>query len=626
MSALGIAFKAAVALWPLWLWLLARSLLGNLTTGTEWFRAAQTAGPLALLGAALFIHSRGGANRTLWMAVLGAVISGLVGFNWEYRRWQPDLGQPGYTAWFILLHLDWPLILTSSICIASPLLPFAQTASWPVRGGPRVKRAKSDAHGSARWMTIPEAKRLFKEGELVVGEAYEPSKDFKQAGKAPLLRFDGRGHLLTVAGSGSGKTTSIAIPNVLAWKQGLVVHDPKGELAALCGEARRQFGRTVVALSSDSPQSGSVNVIDWLDISHPGVIEDAKAVVSWLGDEKRSQGDNAFFYTVAGNLILTLLLDIIFDAKRPPQMKTLKAVRDRITMQDLEALLGDIAERPQGYAFDVVQQLASELIAATASEKTWASIRSTASEMTAWLSIPTLSQLVCGGPDGPTVSTQTFMEGNTDIFVCIPLKTLESTPAVARLILGALLNALYEEFRRSRKAAKRTLFLIDEMPRLGKFSALETARDAGRGLGVTLWAIVQDLGQLEKHYGKEGLRSWLESSQVKSFFGVGDVETAKMLSEALGKMTAEITTTGTNTGSGSHATDPLGSSNAGRSRNQAMVARELLAPDEILRLKADANGVPDEQILFLRNQPPLRCGLAKFYRRAEFADLIRPQA
>jgi len=622
----GVAFKTLVALWPLWLWLLVRGLFGSLSEGSDFYRAAQTAGPLLLFGIAFFAQTRGGSERTLWLAILGAVISGLIGLSWEYELWKPYLGQPGYTPLFISLHVDWPLILVSLLALASPLAPVVQTAGWwPAGRGPRVKRARSEAHGSARWMTIREAQQAFQEGDLVVGEAYEPSKAPNLGGKAPLLRFDGRGHLLTVAGSGSGKTTSMAIPNVLSWKKGLVVHDPKGELAQQCGDARRQLGRKVVVLSSDAPESGSINVIDWLDVSHPGVIEDAKAVVSWLGDEKRAQGDNAFFYTLAGNLILTLLLDILFDPNRPPHLKTLKAVRERITMKDLVPLLEDIADRPSGYAFDVVQQMASELVAATASEKTWASIRSTASEMTSWLSIPTLGQLVCGSATGPTISTREFMEGQTDIFVCVPLKTLESTPAVARLIIGALLNALYEEFRRTRQAANRTLFLIDEMPRLGRFSILETARDAGRGLGVTLWAIVQDLGQLEKHYGKEGLRGWLESSQVKNFFGVGDVETAKMLSEALGKMTAEISTTSTNTGTGAHATDPLGSSNSGKSRNQAMVARELLTPDEILRLAVDRNGVPDEQILFLRNQPPLRCGLPKFYRRAEFASLVRQE-
>jgi type IV secretion system protein VirD4 len=617
-------FKLLLALWPLWLWLLIRYALGQLSLGSELFRSAQTAGPLILFVAAFFAHSKGSSSeRTLWLAAFGAVISGAIGFRWEYLLWEPYFGRPGYTPAFILVHLDWPLVLTSSLATLSPLLPVGWGAGWfRARSGPRLKRARSDEHGSARWMTTAEATAIFRDGELVIGEAYDSAGNSAQAGKAPLLRFDGRGHLLTVAGSGSGKTTSIAIPNVLSWKQGMVIHDPKMELARLCGPARRTLGRKVVVLTSEQVDGDSLNVIDWLDTASPGVIEDARAVVTWLGDERQTQGDNALFYTLAGNLILTLLLDVIFDPKRPDQFKTLRAVRNRITAEDLIPLLRDISRRPAGYGFDVVQQMASELLASTTSDKTWASIRATASELTAWLSTPTLSRLVCGGKDGPTVTTGAFAAGHTDIFVCVPLKTLESTPAVARLIIGALLHRLYDEFRRSSSSARRTLFLIDEMPRLGRFSMLETARDAGRGLGVTLWAIVQDLGQLEKHYGKEGVRGWLESSQVKSFFGIGDVETAKMLSEALGKATVETTTTSTSSGAGGQVTEALGSAQSGKSRNQSLVGRELLTPDEIMRLAVDEQGVPDEQVVFMRNRPPLRCGLAKYYRRQEWANVV----
>ena len=38
----------------------------------------------------------------------------------------------------------------------------------------------------------------------------------------------------------------------------------------------------------------------------------------------------------------------------------------------------------------------------------------------------------------------------------------------------------------------------------------------------------------------------------------------------------------------------------------------------------DARGLPYEQIVLLRSHPPLRCGLAKYYRRPEFRD--RPYA
>ena len=40
-----------------------------------------------------------------------------------------------------------------------------------------------------------------------------------------------------------------------------------------------------------------------------------------------------------------------------------------------------------------------------------------------------------------------------------------------------------------------------------------------------------------------------------------------------------------------------------------------------MTLALDEDGVPDEQILFVRGRKPLRCGLAKYHRRPELAVL-----
>jgi type IV secretion system protein VirD4 len=240
--------------------------------------------------------------------------------------------------------------------------------------------------------------------------------------------------------------------------------------------------------------------------------------------------------------------------------------------------------------------------------------------MTAWLDTPSLARLVCGSDSGPAFSLHDFVAGRVDVFINVPLKTLDSTPQAARLIIGALLNAKYEQGVNN--SDERTLFLIDEMPRLRKMDILETARDAGRGYGVTLWAIVQDLGQLEKYYGETGRRSWLENCQIKTFFGISDIKTASLLAEMLGKSTIEVTTTGHSTGSSHGFLEIFGQSNASTNSSTNLTDRDLMTADEIMRMTVDSAGVPDEQLLFLRGTAPLKCGLAKWYRRPEWASLV----
>uniref|UniRef100_UPI00260FC01F type IV secretory system conjugative DNA transfer family protein n=1 Tax=uncultured Jannaschia sp. TaxID=293347 RepID=UPI00260FC01F len=78
---------------------------------------------------------------------------------------------------------------------------------------------------------------------------------------------------------------------------------------------------------------------------------------------------------------------------------------------------------------------------------------------------------------GDAFRTRELCEGNLTVFVQIPLKVLQATPGLGRIVVGALLNAAYEA---DGDVRGRILFLLDEVARLGPMSVLEVARDAGR--------------------------------------------------------------------------------------------------------------------------------------------------
>lgn len=619
--------KAVIGLWPLWLWVLSRQIAGNLAQGGPYYRTALAAAPLLLYGLGHMALARNNGQRPslVLLLALGSVVAGILGFAAEYERWQPYLGQAGYTWGFILRHLDYPLSLVSLTAILAPVLA-CLSLEWKnilVKRPKNFRISQETTHGSARWLPMPEAQKKLSEGGLVVGEAHIPSERPGFGGRAPLLCFDGRGHLLTISGSGGGKTISVAVPNCLTWQGPLVAHDPKGELARMCARTRRELpaGRQVAILNPGDPETASFNVLGWLDPQNDLVIENARAVASWLGPGEEPKGENAYFYKDAAKLLQTLILHVVSSPGLPSEMRTLLEVRKLITSPHLPLFLRQIHESGDDFCFGVPAQLAGEFVGLiNLAPKQWAGIIGHASEMTVWLNTPSLARLVCGAGSGPKFNPQDFVSGELDIFICVPLKTLDSTPEVARLILGALLNTKYEQG--AKNSDERTLFLIDEMPRLRKMEILETARDAGRGYGITLWAIVQDLGQLEKHYGEAGRRSWLESSQIKTFFGISDPETATMLADMLGQLTIEVTSTGQSTGRSGKTTDFFGQNTDSRNTNTNLTARALMTADEIMRMAVDKDGVPDEQLVFLRGSAPLKCGMAKWYRRPEWASLV----
>jgi type IV secretion system protein VirD4 len=112
-----------------------------------------------------------------------------------------------------------------------------------------------------------------------------------------------------------------------------------------------------------------------------------------------------------------------------------------------------------------------------------------------------------------------LIDGRLTVFVQVPLKTLQATPALGRVIIGALLNAAYEADGRLQG---RILFLLDEVARLGYMAALEQARDAGRKYGITLLLLYQSLGQLIGQWGREGKQAWYDATSWRLLSSPGE--------------------------------------------------------------------------------------------------------
>jgi type IV secretion system protein VirD4 len=76
-------------------------------------------------------------------------------------------------------------------------------------------------------------------------------------------------------------------------------------------------------------------------------------------------------------------------------------------------------------------------------------------------------------------------------------------------------------------------FVLEEFPTLGHMRSLETAAGLLAGYGVKLWAVLQDLTQLQTHYQ----RSWetfLGNAGAIQAFGNSDTTTTEYLSKRLG--------------------------------------------------------------------------------------------
>ncbi len=63
---------------------------------------------------------------------------------------------------------------------------------------------------------------------------------------------------------------------------------------------------------------------------------------------------------------------------------------------------------------------------------------------------------------------------------------------------------------------RRALFMLDEVDLPRYMRGLEKARNRGRKYGITLMPMFQSVGQLERHFGKDGATSWIDGCAFAS--------------------------------------------------------------------------------------------------------------
>jgi len=482
--------------------------------------------------------------------------------------------------------------------------------------GPRRIGGKRAVHGEADWMKLPEAAKLFSEaGGIVIGERYRVDRDSVAAmpfrsngpqswgagGKSPLLCFDGSfgsSHGIVFAGSGGFKTTSVTIPTALKWGGGLVVLDPSSEVAPMVIEHRRKAGRKVIVL--DPAASGvGFNALDWIGRHGNTKEEDIVAVATWImtDNARTASARDDFFRASAMQLLTALIADVCLSGHTDAKDQTLRRVRANLSEPEpqLRARLTKIYE---GSGSDFVKENVAVFVNMT--PETFSGVYANAVKETHWLSYPNYADLV----SGDSFSTSDLAAGGTDIFIALDLKVLEAHPGLARVVIGSLLNAIYN---RNGNVKDRTLFLLDEVARLGYLRILETARDAGRKYGITLTMIFQSLGQMREAYGgRDATSKWFESASWISFSAINDPDTADYISKRCGDTTVEVDQTNRSSGM-------KGSS---RSQSKQLTRRPLILPHEVLRMRAD------EQIVFTSGNAPLRCGRAVWFRRDDMKTCV----
>ena len=384
----------------------------------------------------------------------------------------------------------------------------------------------------------------------------------------PIGWMDDR-HMVTIAGSRAGKGVSAIIPVLCDYPGSVICLDPKGENAYRTS-ARRGFGASAI-----TGLHQAVYVLDPYGIS--GVEEIYRATFDPLSGLNPDSDDaleeatliaealvissnprDAHWDDSARALVEAVILHVVsWDSYEGD--RTLGRVRQLIRdgdpneLQRFQEYCDEENEREglqqqsvEMTAFDVLLELMSGneafdgVIAGVASglkdlgERERGSILSTARRNLKFLDAPRMQASLAPGSHNLRLEDLRSSKAGVTVYIVLPSRLMSTHARWMRLVLNLTVSRLEQEATRSRDG-KPILAVLDEFPVLGHLSVMETAIGYMAGFGLKIWAILQDISQLKRHY-PESWESFLGNAGLLQVFGNVDHSTLDYITKRLGEL------------------------------------------------------------------------------------------
>ena len=464
-----------------------------------------------------------------------------------------------------------------------------------------LKPTRRSLHGNARFANAGDLARhgMFKDSDngVIVGKL-----------NGNLIRLGGQQFVILAAPTRSGKGVGVVVPNLLDYRESVVVLDIKQENFELTSGWRASQGQEVYLFNpfAEDRRTHRWNPLTYVSADPAFRVSDLMSIAAMLYpdgvDEQKfwvSQARNAF---MAFSLYLFENRDDMQRSGFPGEqaMPTLGAIY-RLSSGDgteLKAFLQSLSKRDflSANARGAFANLLSQ------AEETFASIMGTFKEpLNAWIN-PVLDAATS---DNDFLLTDLRKKKMT-IYIGIQPGKLAESRLIVNLFFSQVINLNTRELPQANPELKhQCLLLMDEFTSIGRVDIIASAVAYMAGYNVRLLPIIQSMAQLDATYGKDVARSIITNHALQIIYAPREQQDANDYSEMLGYTTVRKQNL-----------------TRGRdfSRNESEERRALMLPQELKAMGSD------KEVLLYEGIPhPVLCEKIKYYKDRYFTKRLLPR-
>jgi type IV secretion system protein VirD4 len=362
---------------------------------------------------------------------------------------------------------------------------------------------------------------------------------------------------ITIAGARAGKTSTVLEPNLYLYPGSMLALDPKAELASTA-PLRRALGHEVYVLDpfgQSGEESACFNALAELDPASETIIDDVASVTQALivddGDGRSKHWNDSARALLSGLILLTLTfsehkrnLVTVRELLCLNYLPLIRAVRSKAQARKeekfdeeyfnenrlaVDTLLQAMSSAGQRFG-GILAAIGNRFINTPHTER--GSIFSTASAQTDFLDSLPLRKISIHS-DFRLADLRS--DRPTTIFLCLPVGAANHYRWL-RLIVQMTCTVL-ETMGPYPRDRPPILYLMEEFATLGHMEIMERAAAYFPGFGIKLWAVLQDITQLERYY-KSSAETFLGNAGIIQCFSNGDEATLGYISKRLERLIA----------------------------------------------------------------------------------------
>lgn len=547
-----------------------------------------------------------------WFAVVLAIGSLAVGnalAGWLTLRFLGLTGQPWrWSAFYTYARaLDLPAVqpYASRIQAAGvfgfglPLLLGAIAIYYLLRS------KQPSLHGDARFA---------RGSELASHGLFKPTDDGILVGKhrGRLVRLSGQQFVILAAPTRSGKGVGVVIPNLLEYRESVVVLDIKQENYELTSGWRAAQGQEVFLFNpfAEDRRTHRWNPLSYVSSDPAFRVSDLMSIAAMLYPD--GADDQKFWVSQARNAFMAFALFLFEawdDAERrgvPVSLRTKPTLGEiyRLSSGDgteLKAFYHQLAQQPflGGNAKSAFANLLSQ------AAETFASILGTFKEpLNAWIN-PVLDAATSADDFLLTDVRRKRMT----IYIGIQPNKLAESRLIVNLFFSQLINLNTRELPQNNPALKhQCLLLMDEFTSIGRVEIIASAVSYMAGYNIRLLPIIQSMAQLDATYGKDVSRTMITNHALQIVYAPREQQDANDYSEMLGYTTVRKQNV------------TRGRTRADVSRSHTEERRALMLPQELKAMGTD------KEVFFYEGIPhPVMCDKIRYYQDKHFTARLLPK-